>query len=73
MTSPADPRQFLYRDQLDPEEAKRLTAAALDHADDGELLHDVLLSVLLFAPHANRTRARLQSGSNEGAPAESRL
>jgi len=37
MTSPADPRQFLYRDQLDPEEAKRLTATALDHADDGEL------------------------------------
>ena len=37
MTSPTDPRQFLYRDQLSPEEAQRLTAAALGRADDGEL------------------------------------
>ncbi len=32
-----DPRSFLYRDTLDPEAAKRLTAEALGAADDGEL------------------------------------
>jgi TldD protein len=32
-----DPRSFLYRDSLDPDAALRLTAAALDRADDGEL------------------------------------
>ncbi|MFT3978108.1 MAG: metalloprotease TldD [Sphingomonas bacterium] len=32
-----DPRSFLYRDTLDPEAAKRLTASALAAADDGEL------------------------------------
>ncbi|MBB3473741.1 metalloprotease TldD [Sphingomonas sp. BK345] len=32
-----DPRSFLYRDTLDPDAALRLTAAALDRADDGEL------------------------------------
>ena len=38
MTSPSDPRSFLYRDgQLDAGEAQRLTAAALAKADDGEL------------------------------------
>ena len=37
MTSPADPRHFLYRDALDPETAQALTAKALDKADDGEL------------------------------------
>jgi len=37
MTSPTDPRQFLYRDQLSPDEAQALTAAALGKADDGEL------------------------------------
>ena len=37
MTSPTDPRQFLYRDQLSPDEAQALTAQALGKADDGEL------------------------------------
>ncbi|HEV2746696.1 MAG TPA: metalloprotease TldD [Allosphingosinicella sp.] len=38
MTSPADPRRFLYReDGLSPEAARRLTAAALERCDDGEL------------------------------------
>ena len=37
MTSPADPRAFLYSATLDPAEAQRLTAQALAHADDGEL------------------------------------
>ncbi len=38
MTSPTDPRSFLYHDgQLDPGEAQRLTASALAKADDGEL------------------------------------
>ncbi len=37
MTLPSDPRSFLYRDQLSPEAAQRLTAAALGAADDGEL------------------------------------
>ncbi|MFW2850908.1 metalloprotease TldD [Sphingomonas sp. TX0543] len=32
-----DPRSFIYRDTLDPEAAKRLTANALAAADDGEL------------------------------------
>ena len=34
---PADPRRFLYRDALDPEQAQALTAKALANADDGEL------------------------------------
>lgn len=33
----ADPRSFLYRDTLDPEQAQALTAKALGKADDGEL------------------------------------
>jgi len=38
MTSPADPRSFLYRaDALDPDAALALTADALGRADDGEL------------------------------------
>ncbi|HEX8365409.1 MAG TPA: metalloprotease TldD [Allosphingosinicella sp.] len=38
MTIPADPRRFLYRpDGLDPDAARRLTAAALAGCDDGEL------------------------------------
>ena len=37
MTIPADPRRFLYRDALDPEQAQALTAKALANADDGEL------------------------------------
>ncbi|WP_294193153.1 metallopeptidase TldD-related protein, partial [uncultured Sphingomonas sp.] len=32
-----DPRSFLYRDSLDPDAAKALTADALAKADDGEL------------------------------------
>ena len=32
-----DPRSFLYRDQLSPDAAQRLTAQALARADDGEL------------------------------------
>ena len=32
-----DPRSFLYRDSLDPDAAKALTADALGRADDGEL------------------------------------
>ncbi|MEH3157686.1 MAG: metalloprotease TldD [Sphingomonas taxi] len=37
MTIPADPRSFLYRDQLSPDAALRLTAETLGRADDGEL------------------------------------
>ncbi|KQS50611.1 MULTISPECIES: metalloprotease TldD [unclassified Sphingomonas] len=37
MTIAADPRSFLYRDTLDPEQAQTLTAKALGKADDGEL------------------------------------
>ncbi len=37
MTIAADPRSFLYRDTLDPEQAQALTAKALAKADDGEL------------------------------------
>ncbi|RZM33032.1 MAG: metalloprotease TldD [Sphingomonas sp.] len=37
MTIAADPRSFLYRDTLDPEQAQALTAKALGNADDGEL------------------------------------
>ena len=37
MTIAADPRSFLYRDTLDPEQAQALTAKALSKADDGEL------------------------------------
>ena len=37
MTLAADPRSFLYRDQLSPEAALRLTAETLGRADDGEL------------------------------------
>ncbi|EZP51037.1 MULTISPECIES: metalloprotease TldD [Sphingomonas] len=37
MTVAADPRSFLYRDQLSPDAALRLTADALGRADDGEL------------------------------------
>ncbi len=37
MTIAADPRSFLYRDTLDPEQAQALTAKALGRADDGEL------------------------------------
>ncbi|WP_380781428.1 metalloprotease TldD [Sphingomonas sp. R86520] len=37
MTIAADPRSFLYRDTLDPEQAQALTAKALARADDGEL------------------------------------
>jgi TldD protein len=37
MTIAADPRSFLYRDTLDPEQAQALTAKALGKADDGEL------------------------------------
>ena len=38
MTDTPDPRSFLYpAGQLDPDEAQRLTAAALAKADDGEL------------------------------------
>ena len=37
MTIATDPRSFLYRDALDPDEAQALTAAALARADDGEL------------------------------------
>ncbi len=37
MTSPTDPRAFLYTATLDPAEAQALTAQALAHADDGEL------------------------------------
>ena len=32
-----DPRSFLYRDTLDPETARRVTADVLGRADDGEL------------------------------------
>jgi TldD protein len=37
MTIAADPRSFLYRDTLDPEQAQALTAKVLGKADDGEL------------------------------------
>jgi TldD protein len=38
MTSPTDPRAFLYRDsQLDPDAAQRLTRELLSRCDDGEL------------------------------------
>jgi TldD protein len=37
MTIAADPRSFLYRDTLDPEQAQALTVKALGKADDGEL------------------------------------
>jgi TldD protein len=38
MTTPADPRAFLYRaDALDPDTALKLTADALGRAEDGEL------------------------------------
>jgi TldD protein len=37
MISTADPRRFLYRNDLDPETAQRLTAQALGNCDDGEL------------------------------------
>ncbi|MAW99474.1 MAG: metalloprotease TldD [Sphingomonas sp.] len=37
MTTTIDPRGFLYRDSLDPETAKRLTADLLGKAEDGEL------------------------------------
>ncbi len=37
MTIAADPRSFLYRDTLDPEQAQALTAKVLAKADDGEL------------------------------------
>ncbi|WP_375382520.1 metalloprotease TldD [uncultured Sphingomonas sp.] len=37
MTAAADPRSFLYRDDLDPETARSLVADALSRADDGEL------------------------------------
>ncbi len=37
MTIAADPRSFLYRDTLDPEQAQALTTKALAKADDGEL------------------------------------
>ncbi len=37
MTIAADPRSFLYRDTLDPEQAQALTAKALGKVDDGEL------------------------------------
>ncbi|HET8613109.1 MAG TPA: DNA gyrase modulator, partial [Sphingomonas sp.] len=35
-TSP-DPRSFLYRDGLDPDAARRLSAETLARCDDGEL------------------------------------
>ncbi|GAA0734617.1 metalloprotease TldD [Sphingomonas japonica] len=37
MTSPVDPRAFLYDEHLDPDAALRLTADALGNAEDGEL------------------------------------
>ncbi|HEY9552450.1 metalloprotease TldD [Allosphingosinicella sp.] len=37
MNSLADPRRFLYRNDLSPEAAQRLTAEALKRCDDGEL------------------------------------
>ena len=33
----ADPRRFIYRNQLDPDEAKRLVSRHLSNCDDGEL------------------------------------
>ena len=33
----ADPRRFIYRDQLDPDEAKRLVSRHLSGCEDGEL------------------------------------
>ena len=40
MTIAPDPRAFLYRDQLSPDAAKALTAAALARADDVGQHHD---------------------------------
>src|SRR3546814_3244625 len=37
MNSLADPRRFLYSNDLSPEAAQRLTAEALKRCDDGEL------------------------------------
>ncbi|UIJ45746.1 metalloprotease TldD [Sphingomonas cannabina] len=37
MTVAPDPRSFLYREGLDPDAARRLTAEALARAEDGEL------------------------------------
>lgn len=37
MTVPSDPRSFLYRDELTPEAAFRLTGELLSACDDGEL------------------------------------
>ncbi|MEI9852985.1 MAG: metalloprotease TldD [Sphingomonas sp.] len=37
MTLPSDPRAYLYRDALDPDTARKLTAEALARAEDGEL------------------------------------
>ena len=37
MPLPSDPRAYLYRGQLDPDSAARLTARALARAEDGEL------------------------------------
>ena len=37
MTTPTDPRSFLYRDTLDPDTAQALTADLLGSAEDGEL------------------------------------
>ncbi|WP_300973258.1 metalloprotease TldD [Sphingomonas sp. LHG3406-1] len=37
MTSPSDPRRFLYSGALDPDEARRLAARHLSAHDDGEL------------------------------------
>ncbi|MBR0553041.1 metalloprotease TldD [Stakelama marina] len=37
MTTPADPRSFLYQGALDPAAAQKLTADLLAKADDGEL------------------------------------
>ncbi|HWK34781.1 metalloprotease TldD [Sphingomonas sp.] len=37
MTVASDPRSFLYREGLDPDAARRLTADALAQAEDGEL------------------------------------
>ena len=44
MNTPADPRAFLYRDALDPDSARRLTAQALGACDDGELYLQYLAS-----------------------------
>ncbi len=44
MTSLTDPRSFLYRDGLDPDAARRLSAEALAATDDGELYLQYLAS-----------------------------